>query len=63
MYYLVAIGNKGMRSNGQFTKDISKWAVFDEADKRYFEGMSVRPYGASSKYWNKATFVETSKFH
>lgn len=63
MYYLVAIGNKGMRSSGQFTKDISKWMTFSEADKQYFEGNNIRPYGASPRYWNKATFVETSKFH
>lgn len=63
MYYLVNTQNKGMKTCGQFTKDISKWMTFSEADKQYFETNNIRPYGASQSQWNKAIFIEVEKFN
>lgn len=52
-YYYIH-GNMGMTSNGSFTRDKSRWVIFDEAEVKRI----VKPYGATKN----GLFVECDKF-
>lgn len=54
-YYYIS-GTAGMKPNGSFTSDPSKWLIFTEEDKNRIGNQ--KPYGAT-KY---GSFVETTKY-
>lgn len=56
-YYYIK-GQHGMRSNGSFTKDESKWITFDKDYKEKVEKNNGRPYGATYQ----GAFISTTKF-
>jgi len=56
LYYYIS-GQSGMKANGSFTKDKSKWITFDNEEKRRIED-GGKPYGATKV----GAFVKTDKF-
>jgi len=53
-YYYYIYGNMGMKSNGSFTRDKSKWIKFDEIEVNRI----TKPYGTTKN----GLFIECEKF-
>lgn len=61
MTYFYISGNMGMKSNGSFTRNRSKWITFTESEKDFILNATFRvnkPYGATKQ----GLFISTDKF-
>lgn len=56
-YYYIA-GNLGMTSSGSFTKDKSRWIIFNSLEKEKFEINKIKPYSSTKN----GIFININKF-
>lgn len=47
MKYHYINGNMGMTSSGSFTRDSSRWIMFNEAEARRMVAGGIKPWGAT----------------
>ena len=56
--YFYIYGTMGMTSSGSFTRDNTRWIIFDEDDKIRIESLNGKPYGASKQ----GIFIDVLKY-
>jgi len=57
MYYYI-FGNMGMTSSGSFSKDKTRWIMFEQSEKDWLESTGRKPYSAS----RAGMFISVTKY-